>query len=182
MNPLQRIEQEVLVAGQAWTRLKLQRRLQDQCDGMAMECPDSGQALKSTRRRELNLDTVAGGVKLWARYGHCVKQDRWICPARVTCVQRRLLFPAGNNNRRCTVVDQKLLGFPIVVDGEQGIALIGAEDQLTGGRQGCRAGGFRRRMAIRSGGLNRNHWLCRCDQRGWHRSDKPWKQVATFIV
>ena len=21
---------------------------------------------------------------LWARYGHCVKQDRWICPTRVT--------------------------------------------------------------------------------------------------
>ena len=84
MNPLRRIEQEVLVAGQEWTRLELQRRLQEQCDGMAMECPDSGQALKNTRRRELNLDTVAGGVKLWARYGHCVKQDRWICPTRVT--------------------------------------------------------------------------------------------------
>jgi len=27
MNPLQRIEQEVLVAGQEWTRLELQRRL-----------------------------------------------------------------------------------------------------------------------------------------------------------
>ena len=49
MNPLQRIEQEVLVAGQEWTRLELQRRLQEQCDGMAMECPDSGQALKNTR-------------------------------------------------------------------------------------------------------------------------------------
>ena len=80
------------------------------------------------------------------------------------------------------VVDQKLLVFLIVVDGEQGIALIGAEDQLTGGRQGCRAGGFRRRMAIRSGGLNRNHWLGRCDQRGWYLSDQPGKQVATFIV
>ena len=84
MNPLRRIEQEVLVAGQEWTRLELQRRLQEQCDGMAMECPDSGQALKNTRRRELNLDTVAGGVKLWARYGHCVEQCPWICPTRVT--------------------------------------------------------------------------------------------------
>ena len=72
--------------------------------------------------------------------------------------------------------------FLIVVDGEQGIALIGAEDQLTGGRQGSRAGGFRGRMAIRSGGQNRNHRLSRCDQRGWHRSDQFWKQVATFIV
>ena len=80
------------------------------------------------------------------------------------------------------VVDQKLLVFPIVVDGEQGIALIGTEDQLTGGRQGCRAGGSRRRMVIRSGGLNRNHRLGRCDQRGWRLSDQPWKQVATFIV
>jgi hypothetical protein len=40
------------------------------------------------------------------------------------------------------VVDPKLLVFLIVVDGEQGIALIGAEDPLTGGRQGCRGGGF----------------------------------------
>ncbi len=72
------------------------------------------------------------------------------------------------------VVDQKLLMFLIVVDGEQGIALIGAEDQLTVGRQGSRAGGFRGRMAIRSGGQNRNHRLGRCDQ--------FWKQVATFIV
>ena len=99
------------------------------------------------------------------------------------------------------VVDPKLLAFPIVVDGEQGIALIGvqrqlffplgiiivvvqigAEDQLTGGRQGSRAGGFRGRMAIRSGGLNRNHRRRRCHQRGRHRSNQLWKQVATFIV
>jgi hypothetical protein len=80
------------------------------------------------------------------------------------------------------VVDPKLLVFPIMVDGEQGIALIGAENQLTGGRLWYRAGGFRRRMAIRSGGLNRNHRLGWCDQRGWHLSDQPWKEVTTFIV
>ena len=72
-----------------------------------------------------------------------------------------------------TVLDQKLLVFPIVVDGEQGNALIGAEDQLTGGRQGCRVGGSRRRMAIRSGGLNRNHRLGRCDQRGGASATSP---------
>jgi hypothetical protein len=80
------------------------------------------------------------------------------------------------------VVDPKLLMFLIVVDGEQGMALIGAEDPLTGGRQGGRAGGSRRRMAIRSRSLNCNHRLGRCDQRGWHRSDQPGKQVATFIA
>ncbi len=93
-----------------------------------MECPDSGQALKSTRRRELNLDTVAGGVKLWARFGHSVKKDQWICPARVTWglkpyerkspelqarlaytatvvgVQRRLLFPARLRARFCSII------------------------------------------------------------------------------
>ncbi len=80
------------------------------------------------------------------------------------------------------VVDPKLLTFLIVVDGEPGIVLIGAEDQVTGGRQGCRAGWFRRRMAIRSGGLNRNHRLGRCHQRGWHRSDPPGKQAGSFSV
>ena len=80
------------------------------------------------------------------------------------------------------VVDPKLLVLLIVVDGEQGIALIGAEDQVTGGPQGCRAGGFRRRMAIRSRGLNRNHRLGRCDQRGWHRSDQSGKQAGSFSV
>lgn len=38
MNPLRRIEQEVLALGREWTRLELQKRLQAQCDAMPMEC------------------------------------------------------------------------------------------------------------------------------------------------
>jgi hypothetical protein len=38
------------------------------------------------------------------------------------------------------VVDQKLMVFLIVADGEQGIAQIGVEDQVTGGRQGVPSG------------------------------------------
>jgi hypothetical protein len=83
MNPLRRIEQEVLAVGREWTRLELQKRLQEQCDAMAMEGAQTGQALENTRWRELNLDTVVGPVKLRARHGHAVEQQQWICPARV---------------------------------------------------------------------------------------------------
>ena len=83
MNPLRRIEQEVLSVGREWTRVELQKRLQEQCDAMEMDCAQTGQALENTRWRELNLDTVVGPVKLRARHGHAVEQEQWICPARV---------------------------------------------------------------------------------------------------
>ena len=83
MNPLRRIEQEVLALGQEWTRLELQRRLQEQCDAMPTECVPTGQPLENTRWRELELDTVSGKVKLRARHGFQAQQKKWICPARV---------------------------------------------------------------------------------------------------
>ena len=66
MNPLRRIEQEVLALGRESTRLELQKRLQEQCDAMPMECAQTGQRLENTRWREMELDTVSGKVQLRA--------------------------------------------------------------------------------------------------------------------
>jgi hypothetical protein len=83
MNPLRRIEQEVLVLGREWTRLELQKRLQAQCDALPPECPQSGQLLENTRWRPLELDTVSGKVQLPVRHGYQAQKEKWICPARV---------------------------------------------------------------------------------------------------
>lgn len=83
MNPLRRIEQEVLALGREWTRLELHKRLQAQCDAMPMECAQTGQPLENTRWREMELDTVSGKVKLRARHGFQAQQNKWIWPARV---------------------------------------------------------------------------------------------------
>lgn len=76
MNPLHRIEQEVLAQGREWTRLELEMRLQQECDAMAMECPQTGQPLNHTRWRPLTLDSVSARsrsesvtVKLISRSG-----------------------------------------------------------------------------------------------------------------
>lgn len=82
MNPLHRIEQEVLAQGREWTRLELEKRLQQECDAMAMECPQTGQPLKNTRWRPLTLDSVSGKVTLRVRHGRTDQQKRWIYPAR----------------------------------------------------------------------------------------------------
>ena len=82
MNPLRQIEQEVLVRGREWTRVRLQEQLQQQSDAMPMECPHSGEALTQTRWRPMQLDTVAGTVELRVRHGYSRRQGRWICPAR----------------------------------------------------------------------------------------------------
>jgi hypothetical protein len=83
MNPLRRIEQEGLAAGREWTRLELQKRLQEQCDAMVMECAQTGQALEDTRWRRMELDTVSGKVELRARHGRQARRKKWVCPARV---------------------------------------------------------------------------------------------------
>ena len=53
MNPLRRIEQEVLALGREWTRLELKKRLQEQCDAMSTECMQTGQPLENTRWRQM---------------------------------------------------------------------------------------------------------------------------------
>ena len=83
MNPLRRIEQEVLEQGREWTRLELEKQLQRECDAMVMECPQTGQPLKNTRWRWLTLDSVSGKVRLRVRHGRTDRQKPWIYPARV---------------------------------------------------------------------------------------------------
>ena len=83
MNALRRIEQEVLVLGREWTRLELEKRLQEQCDGMPRECGQTGQPLENTRWREMELDTVSGKVLLRVRHGRQAQHKKWICQARV---------------------------------------------------------------------------------------------------
>jgi len=82
VNPLRRIEQEVLALGREWTRLELQKRLQEQCNAMPAQCPQTGQPLENTRWREMELDTVSGKVQLRARHGQEAQHKKWICPAR----------------------------------------------------------------------------------------------------
>jgi len=85
MNPLRRIEQEVLALGREWVRLELQKRLQEQCDAIPMECGQTGKPLENTRWRPMELDTVSGKVQLRARHGLQAQQKKWVCPARVAC-------------------------------------------------------------------------------------------------
>ena len=83
MNGLRQIEQEVLALGREWTRMELQKRLQELCDAMPMECAQTGQPLENTRWREMELDTVSGKVQLRARHGRKTQSKKWICPVRV---------------------------------------------------------------------------------------------------
>jgi hypothetical protein len=82
MNALRQIEQEVLAQGREWTRLQLQKRLQEQCDAMLMVCAQTGEALVNTRWRPMQLDTVVGTVELRMHRGYHCGQGKWICPTR----------------------------------------------------------------------------------------------------
>lgn len=82
MNALRTLEQAVLAEGREWTRRRLEAQLQTQSDALPAHCPQSGQPLTDTRWRELQLHTVAGGVRLRVRHGYSVTLQRWVCPAR----------------------------------------------------------------------------------------------------
>ena len=82
MNALRALEPEVLAEGREWTRRRLESRLQAQSDARPAHCPQSGQALKDTRWRELQLHTLVGPVCLRVRHGYSPELDRWVCPAR----------------------------------------------------------------------------------------------------
>ena len=81
MNRLRQIEQEVLALGREWTRVQLEKRLQEECEASEMISAEGGQALENTRWRPMGLDTVVGGVNLKAHHGYCPKQG-WVCPVR----------------------------------------------------------------------------------------------------
>ena len=82
MNPLRQLEQEVLAEGREWTRRRLEEKLQAQAQVIEAICPQTGEGLKDGRWRELQLNTVAGLVKLRVRHGYSPALDQWICPAR----------------------------------------------------------------------------------------------------
>lgn len=82
MNALRTLEQAVLAEGREWTRRRLEQQLQAQSDALPALCPQSGQSLTDTRWRDLQLYTVAGGVRLRVRHGYSATLQRWVCPAR----------------------------------------------------------------------------------------------------
>jgi hypothetical protein len=82
MNALRTLEQAVLAEGREWTRRRLEAQLQAQSDALPALCPQSGQSLTDTRWRDLQLHTVAGGVRLRVRHGYSAALQRWVCPAR----------------------------------------------------------------------------------------------------
>ncbi|MBE0543015.1 MAG: hypothetical protein IH623_16845 [Verrucomicrobia bacterium] len=82
MNGLRQIEQEVLALGREWTRVELEKRLQKECDEMPRGSATTGQALRRVRRRPMELDSVAGKVKLLAPRGYEPQTGQWISPAR----------------------------------------------------------------------------------------------------
>ena len=82
MNRLRELEQAALVEGQEWTRRRLQERLQGEANALDTLCPQSGEPLKDTRWRDLQLDTVVGTVKLRVRHGFSTGLGQFVCPAR----------------------------------------------------------------------------------------------------
>lgn len=84
MNLLRQLEQSVLEEGREWTRRRLEERLQAQATALATLCPQTGDPLRNTRWRDLQLDTVAGVVRLRVRHGYSRALACWVCPARTS--------------------------------------------------------------------------------------------------
>lgn len=82
MNGLRQLEQEVLAQGREWTRQRLEKRLQTHSDKVPVVCPETGEALKDVRWRDLQLITISGIVSLRVRHGYSPAMGQWICPAR----------------------------------------------------------------------------------------------------
>ena len=82
MNSLRQIEQEMLALGREWTRAHFEKRLQKECDDMALVSATTGRELRKVRRRYMELDTVVGTVKLLAPRGYEPHIRKWISPPR----------------------------------------------------------------------------------------------------
>jgi hypothetical protein len=82
MNLLRQMEQTVLEEGREWTRRRLEKQLQGASDVLEAVCPKTGQGLRESRWRELQLTTVVGVVKLRVRHGYSAGLGQWVCPAR----------------------------------------------------------------------------------------------------
>jgi hypothetical protein len=55
------MEQTVLAEGREWMRRRLEKQLQAASDALEAICPKTGQGLRETRWRDLQLTTVTGG-------------------------------------------------------------------------------------------------------------------------
>jgi len=82
MNALRQTEQALLSEGREWTRRRLQEQLQRDAEALPGLCRQSRTPLTNTRRRNLQLDTVAGRVTLRVSVGWSESLGRWVNPVR----------------------------------------------------------------------------------------------------
>ena len=82
MNPLLTLELQALNEGREWTRQRLEKLAQDQLNGWAMRCPQSGELLRYRKRQRLKLTTTAGVIMLQTTRGYATARGRWINPTR----------------------------------------------------------------------------------------------------
>lgn len=82
MNSLMSLEWLALSEGREWTRKRLEKLAQDELNGWAMNCPQSGERLLYRKRQRLKLTTTAGVIILKTTRGYSQTQGRWINPTR----------------------------------------------------------------------------------------------------
>lgn len=82
MNSLMSLELQALNEGREWTRKRLEKLAQDQINGWAMNCPQSGELLLHRKKQRLTLTTTAGVIILKTTRGYSKAQGRWINPTR----------------------------------------------------------------------------------------------------
>lgn len=82
MNPLRKIERDILCQSQEWARTRLEQELQAQADQVEMICPKSGERLSNTRYRKMKMRTVAGTVDLRLPIGYSRATRQWVSPVR----------------------------------------------------------------------------------------------------
>ena len=109
MNTLMNLEVQVLNEGREWTRKRLEKLAQDEINGWAMNCPQSGELLLYRKKQRLTLITTAGVIILRTIRGYSQAQGGWINPAR----QRWGLKP----RQRVSPELQSKLGFNATVTG-----------------------------------------------------------------
>lgn len=82
MNTLMSLELLALDQGREWTRKHLEKLAQDELNGWAMRCPQTGELLLYRKKQRLKLTTTAGVIVLKTTRGYSRAQGRWINPTR----------------------------------------------------------------------------------------------------
>jgi len=83
MNPLLDLEVATLVAGQEWTRQRLEHRAQKEVDQWGGFCPQTSAGLTRRKRQRMKLMTCAGTIVLQTWRGYSTALQRWVNPTRV---------------------------------------------------------------------------------------------------